>query len=608
MASLSEKLLIKLGLDQSKLQKDLKVTKYKFNHAFKEIKDGALSLATGSTITAGTALAIGIAESSKEIESLRYQMGMSKKDTESLSQSVYDLNKSLGLKDAKESARYLKEVRSISGFTGKSLQDLAVSSGLIGKEFGDQEGVLRSQVSLMRSFGVGIKESADGITYLQKKGGDLKGELNEGLLEYAKDFKAAGFSFKDSILFAEQGLKTGWNFDKVGDLVKEMNLRIKGNDVSAKKTLSQLGLPNLISEVQEGKKTVIEAIQEIYSGKFSQLGNKQLELGKNIFGTQFEDVGREQVKEIFQGMRKELKLSNQFKMLQEDIKERTSFKLDTSMSSLSNSFNRMIRSFEPVIIPIIEKIDSFFTGVSEFTVKFPNITKSVVNLSLALGGLALSLGAFKILKGSLKMITAPLSLLSILPKKSESHGSSFGDGFKKGLGSGMKGIGKMIFGKLLVGFKVGLTGFALSALPSILEDAFNAFKAIDFSKELSFEGFKEKFKIPTLEEIKKDWEVATNRTSRDFKNLLQLDLNQIVIDRKQDRIIDAKESYTHTIENRESAKDVEQRITGNSYRNEYVTRNETKTEKKEYHITNHIYSNSRDVKSDLLDLSLVYGD
>lgn len=390
--------LLKVGLDSRGVQRDL-------GRLQSRVKEGASNIAkTTASIAIGGAAAFGfatqISNSIGELESLGYQLGMTGSSLDVLKSKVFQLNEGLALRSMGKTIELLKRTKEYSGATGKTLFDLAKATGMISKEYGNQEDIVKAQTSLMRTYGVSVKESADAVLYLKNQGGDLKNELFDTLLEYAPQFKDAGMSFNDGIKFMSSGLKNSWSVDKIADMAKEMNLRFQGLEKSAVTELKKLGAEHLVEQVKKGEKSSYDVFKELYQGKFSKDKNSQLKIGKALFGTQFEDVGKETVQSVFEGMQKEINFSGELDKLQNSLESRTSFKFDKGMSKVTNQWNDLLQQLAPILSQLLDRINSVLSGFTSFSKDFPNLTKGMIDFSMAATASLVAFGGiYKLFKG-----------------------------------------------------------------------------------------------------------------------------------------------------------------------------------------------------------------
>jgi len=390
-----------------------------FSSLKKEVEAGFTQMATGGLMVAGAAYAAfslldRIAEQDEALQDLKETTRTADSGFKSLKKSVYDLNTELGLKSVTESAGLLNRVARQSKKSGEELDRLAFQTGLLGKKFGDEEGALSAQISLMKNFGASVKESGDSVAYLLNQGGDLKGELLESLNEYGVQFKEAGFNLKETVSMLGAGLENAWNIDKTADAIKEARLRLFGGDKSAVDAFKILGLDGLSEKIQKEEVSIGQAFSQI-SAKMKGLNKSDmLKAGAGIFGTQWEDAGSESVIAMLGAMSAEAKTTGELDNMAAIMQQRFSFKWQSALSETTNSISELLDSLKPHILPIVEWFGDAAKTVREFSQEYGYITKSIaagiggfITLTAGLGTLKIALGAGKI---ALAALTSPLGL------------------------------------------------------------------------------------------------------------------------------------------------------------------------------------------------------
>ena len=96
---------------------------------------------------------------------------------------------------------------------------------------------------MMKSFGISGQDAMDLITTGFQKGGDYSGELIDTLREYSPQFAAMGMSADQMLGILIAGAKAGaWNMDKVGDSMKEFNIRAQDGSKTTTEGFAAIGL------------------------------------------------------------------------------------------------------------------------------------------------------------------------------------------------------------------------------------------------------------------------------------------------------------------------------------------------------------------------------
>lgn len=151
-----------------------------------------------------------------------------------------------------------------NGNYGESFEDIADAMASVKTSMGDidpghlqnltQQGLIlrdtfdmdvnesiRAVNSMMDQFGITADEAYSLIAQGAQNGLNQNGDLLDVVNEYAVQFKNAGYSAEDMFNMLANGVDAGtWSVDKLGDAVKEMNIRL--SDGTADEALMQLGL------------------------------------------------------------------------------------------------------------------------------------------------------------------------------------------------------------------------------------------------------------------------------------------------------------------------------------------------------------------------------
>ena len=153
----------------------------------------------------------------------------------------------------------------------------------------------RAASALMKNFGVSAEEAYNIIAYGAQNGANQNGDMLDVLNEYAAQYSALGLSADQFV----QGLvKAGdegvFSMDKVGDAVKEFNIRSKDLSTTSAEAYALLGLnaDEMFARFAAGGETANEAFFEVLDA----LNNLDDPLAKNtaavnLFGAQYEDLG-----------------------------------------------------------------------------------------------------------------------------------------------------------------------------------------------------------------------------------------------------------------------------------------------------------------------------
>ena len=161
---------------------------------------------------------------------------------------------------------------------------------------------MRAVNSLTKQFGITADEAFNLVVQGAQNGLDQNGDLLDTINEYAVQFKNAGYSADDMLNMLANGAEVGtWSVDKLGDAVKEMNIRM--SDGTANEYLEQIGLnaDSVIKQFNKGGPEAQKAIAKVMKA-LQECDDEtlQYQAGVGLMGTMFEDLGAEAVVALMQ--------------------------------------------------------------------------------------------------------------------------------------------------------------------------------------------------------------------------------------------------------------------------------------------------------------------
>lgn len=229
--------------------------------------------------------------------------GASAKDMEQYSDAIMSLYKNNygdSLSDVSDSMATVKQLA--GDIPTDKLQEVTEYAIALDDAFGyDVAESMRTVNSLADQFGVSYSDAFDLIVQGAQKGLDQNGDMLDTFNEYSVQFKNLGYSAEDMFNMLANGVQSGtWSVDKLGDAVKEFNIRV--TDGTADEALSALGLDLNIIKTQfaDGGVAAQLAQQEIINALMG-VENEQdrYMLGQQLMGTMWEDLGETTVAALF---------------------------------------------------------------------------------------------------------------------------------------------------------------------------------------------------------------------------------------------------------------------------------------------------------------------
>lgn len=321
---------------------------------------------------------------------IQAQMGLTKEEAEKATKAATNIWKEGFGENVGEVTSVISNVRrnikSLGDASAETVEKVTKDTMTIAESF-DQEGndITKSINAMQNSFdNLSVDQSMDMITSGFQKGLDYSGEFLDSINEYSNQFSAAGFSVEQMFSIFEAGAETGaFQLDKVGDLVKEMNIRLSdGSAGDAIKTLSK-HTQNLYAEFKKtgkGGDQVFTAIMKDIDGMSNK--SKAYQAGQAIMGTQFEDLGQKGVSAL-------ANVKNGFS----DVEGATKKAGESLRDNLSDRAVKAFRELQTNLIPVgeilMDKLEPALkkTGevIGDFTEWFHNLSPSMQNTVVIAG-------------------------------------------------------------------------------------------------------------------------------------------------------------------------------------------------------------------------------
>lgn len=268
---------------------------------------------------------------------------------------------------------------------------------------------LRTVDTLMKNFGLTAEEAFDYIVTGQQEGLDFSGEFLDTINEYSVQFKKLGLDANDMFNILKTGADSGaWNLDKIGDAVKEFSIRvIDGSDttVHALETLGYNAEETMSTFAKGG-----DGAREVFFELITQLSYMDDEVQKNtlgveLFGTMWEDLGPEVVKQLSDMTSGAIDT----KGAMEALKEVKYDSLGSALQGLWRNIQLLAAEFGDVLIPKVESAIDFVGGLVD---KFKGLDDGTKETIVNFGLVAAAIGPVLLVGG--KLISGISSVISLL--------------------------------------------------------------------------------------------------------------------------------------------------------------------------------------------------
>lgn len=268
-----------------------------------------------------------------------------------------------------EVARAMSTIKQVGGLDGKELESATKNAMALGKTFDmDVNETARATSALMKNFGIDGQKAFDLIAYAAQNGANKNGDLLDTFNEYAVQYQALGFTAEQFAAHLVKGAEDGaFSIDKVGDAIKEFNIRAKDGSKSSMEAFAALGLngQKATQMFAAGGQSAQVAFAEVVK-RLSEMEDPVARnaAGVALFGTQFEDL--------------EVKALEGFKAIQGSLPqiEGTMQQVSRAISSDLGSQLRIVsRSFIDLLLPAAD------SAAKAITDQMPNISKALAALA-----------------------------------------------------------------------------------------------------------------------------------------------------------------------------------------------------------------------------------
>lgn len=359
----------------------------------------ALGLGTAA-VTAATAIggmAVNTAKDvDKAVNSYIVATGTATDSTEQYEEVLTNIYKNNYGEDFQDIANSMAEVKKQMGdINDTDLQGITENALALRDTFGyEVNESVRAAKMMMDQWGISADEAFNLIAQGAQQGLDKNGDLLDSINEYSVHFQQAGFDASDMFNVFKTGAENGaFSIDKIGDAVKEMGIRLK--DGTSTEALKQLGLDadEITNKFSQGGDVANDAFIKIAKGLNNvQDPLKQNQIGVQLFGTMWEDLGAEAVTAMTlygdefnktldtMGQIKEIKydnLTDMFEALKRNV-EMLLLPLGNSLMPILEQIIQLINDNMPLIQSIIEQFTPIITSL--FTQLLPPLMQIVQSI------------------------------------------------------------------------------------------------------------------------------------------------------------------------------------------------------------------------------------
>lgn len=358
------------------------------------LEKGLTSIGTKMTVGvslpllgAGTAMVHFAAESENALKKFKAQVGetsISLEKYKSIMDDIYKSNYGESYEDVADSMATI--VKLMGEMNPLAMQKATESALTIRDTLGyDVPESIRAANALMKNFGLTAEEAFDFIVKGNQEGLDYSNELLDTISEYSVQFKKVGFDANDMFNIMKQGAETGaWNLDKVGDAIKEFSIRSIDSSESTISAFEKLGLS--YEDIGERFAAGGDIAKGAFSDTISAIESIQdpLEqdmIGVALFGTMWEDLGKEVVFQMGNISNEAVNMSGAM----DTLKETRFDTLEGSIGNLWRTIQSAGASLGENFIPVVNNFAKGIQGlVDGFNNLDPYVKDFITNTGLAL--------------------------------------------------------------------------------------------------------------------------------------------------------------------------------------------------------------------------------
>lgn len=244
---------------------------------------------------------------------------------------------------------------------------------------------VRAAKMLMEQWGMSADEAFELINQGYQKGLDKNGDLLDSINEYSVHFRQIGLSATDMFNTFCLGAESGaFSIDKVGDAIKEMGIRLKDGTATDTLKSMKLNANELEKAFAEGGEKGSWAFGEIVKG----LQNikdplKQNQAGVTIFGTMWEDLGKDAVFSMTSYCEKFDETANTMSSSMDKMYNNTKSSAESSIKRIKTISANLGTKLLPVVNKVLDKVEVFIN-------KLDNLSDSekdnIINIGLLVAG------------------------------------------------------------------------------------------------------------------------------------------------------------------------------------------------------------------------------
>lgn len=239
---------------------------------------------------------------------------------------------------------------------------------------------MRAVNMLMDQFGISGEEAFNLVVQGAQKGLDKNGDMLDSINEYSVHYQQMGYTAEEFFNSLANGTDAGtFSVDKLGDAMKEFGIRTKDTAESTTEGFELVGLSadEMRSAFANGGTVAQKATEKTLKALFEMDDEvKQNQAGVDLFGTMWEDLGKDGVKALMDTQGEISKTKDAM----EEVKE-------VKYDSVKNDISSIGRKFQTdILMPIIEKaMPKIRKGLDWVIDHLDSLTVSIEGMAAVIG-------------------------------------------------------------------------------------------------------------------------------------------------------------------------------------------------------------------------------
>lgn len=333
--------------------------------------------------------------------------GATGQELDKLMESAQKIYASTSAENINDVAAAMTNVQTATGLAGQELEEATVSAISLNDVLGyEVQESTRAASALMKNFGLTAQEAYNLIVIGSQNGADKNGDLLDTLNEYASQYAALGLSAEEFLSSLVEGADAGaFSVDKVGDAVKEFNIRAKDGSDSTAEAFELLGMnaDTMTAKFAAGGETASNAFFSVLDA----LNSMTDPVEKNaaavaLFGTMYEDLEASILPALAGIKGGTLDMHDALGTINNEAKSMGD-KWKQAGNSVSTAFSATL---SPAIEDASDALAGFVQGTGDFLNDNPAVVAAISALALGVGVFTAGLAAYTLATNVASIATA----------------------------------------------------------------------------------------------------------------------------------------------------------------------------------------------------------